>query len=246
MVKQGPPVAWTETPLCAGVGTLRPLLEWLRLLGGRSLLPSGLGDAHAFQPCKGSPAFPLLSSVRKGQSAFSGNCTALALPARTLLTTLPRRSSGSTWPWRAMKGPGDSRLKVSHHQVDLFASAQSSQTTLIFASLPGGLFRSLAQRVWLAFPGSGTDGHIQGPLIARWHQQTTSESPVSHQKVPRHDETTQLHLGANHPCTGGIRGSGGRAEEPRHNLMSAFLQKCSFFFSVVMAVSVLPNHLVAP
>lgn len=183
MVKQGPPVAWTETPLCAGMGTLRPLLEWLRLLGGRSLLPSGLGDAHAFQPCKGSPAVLLLSSARRGQSAFSGNCTALALPARTLLTTLPGRSSGSTWPWRAMKGPGDSRLKASHHQVDLFASAQSSQTTLIFASLPGGLFRSLTQRVWLAFPGSGTDWHIQGPLIARWHQAghlgVTCESPKS-------------------------------------------------------------------
>lgn len=248
-VKQGPPAVWRETPLCVGMGTLRPLLEWRRLLGGRSLLPSGLGDAHTFQPCKGSPAVQLLPAVRKGQRVFFGNCTALALPARTLLLTLLRRSNGSTWPWRAMKEPADSCLKASHHQVDPLASAQSSQTTLIFASLPGGLFRSLTQRVWLVFPASGTDWHIQGPLIARWHQQTTSESPVSHQKVLRHYERPQLLLGANHPCAG-IRGSGGngfrRAEDPRHNLMSAFLQKCSFLYSVVMAVSVLPNRLVTP
>lgn len=249
MVKQGPPAVWRETPLCAGMGTLRPLLEGVRLLGGRSLLPSGLGDAHAFQPCKGSPADQLLSSARKGQSVFFGNGTALALPARTLLITLPRRSNGSTWPWTATKEPADSCLKVSHHQVSLFASAQPSQTALIFASWPGGLFGSLTQRVWLVFPGSGTNWHIQGPLIARWHQQASSESLVSHQKILRHYERPQLHLGVNHPCTG-IRGSGGngfrRAEDPRRNLMSAFLQKCSFLSSVVMAVSVLPNHLVTP
>ena len=152
-------------------------------------------------------------------------------------------------PWRAMKEPADSGLKASHHQVDLFASAQSSQTTLTFASLPAGLFRSLTQRVWLVFPGSGMDWHIRGPLIARWHQQTTLESPVSHQIVLRHCERPQLHLGAHHPCTG-IRESGGNgfrpAQDLRCNLVSTFLQKCSFVYSVVMAVSILPNHLVTP
>jgi len=87
-------------------------------------------------------------------------------------------------------------LKESHHQVDLFALAQSSQTTRIFASLPGGLFRSVSQKAWLVFPGSGTHWHIQGiwgPVIARWHQQTTSESPVSHDKVLRIHLVQMIH-----------------------------------------------------
>lgn len=137
MVKQGPPAVWRETLLCSGMGTQRPLLEWIRLLGDRSLLPLRLSDAHAFQACKTSPAVQLLSSVGEGQSVFFGNCAALALPARTLLVTLPRRINGSAWPCRAMKEPADSCLKESHDQVDQFALAQSSQTTLVFASLPG-------------------------------------------------------------------------------------------------------------
>lgn len=191
----------------------------------------------------------LLSSARQGWSMSFGKRTALALPARTLLGALLRRSNGSTWPWRAMKKPADSCLKGSHHQAELFAPAQPSQTTLIFASLPGGLFRSRTQRVWLLFPGSGTDGYVQGPLIARWQQQNHSESPVSRPAVPRCSERAQPHLGANHPCAG-TRGSVGkrftRAKDPRRSLTSAFLQQQSFACSVVTAGSILPNLLVPP
>lgn len=154
---------------------------------------------------------PSSSAVVFGQQrpeCFLWELRSPCLACQDFTTALLRRSGGSTWPSRARKEPADSCLKASHRQVDLFALAQSSQTTLTFASLPGGLFRSLTQRLRLVFPGSGTDWHIQGPLIARWHQQTTSESSVSHQKGLRHYERPQLHLGANHPCTG-IRGSGG-------------------------------------
>lgn len=171
------------------------------------------------------------------------------MPARTLLRALLRRSHGSTWPWRAMQEPVDSCLKGSHHQAELFAPAQLSQTTLIFASLPGGLFRSRTQRVWLVFPGSGTDGNMQGPLIARWHQQSPLESPASHPEVLRCCERAEPRLGANHPCAG-TRGSGGkgfrRVEDPRRSLTSAFLQQHSFACSVVTAGSILPNLLVPP
>lgn len=154
--------------MCAGK---RLLLEGMRFLCGRPVLPAA---AHAFQPCKGSPAVQLLSSVRKAHRVFFGNCTALALPATTLLIPLlSRGEAAAQHVLESNEGAVDSCLGVSHHQEDLLASAHSSQRKQRSSLHHWRVACSghLTRRVWLVLPSSGTDGHLQGPLIARWQQQ---------------------------------------------------------------------------